>query len=838
MGGSANVLVLIMRNFVSLPTKIMGLLMAFLLVASVSLTYLWVTKNNQEYFFQQQTLLDQDQKQFELIRDLLRSRVESWFESFVHFQANYENDIEATSNFFENEFAYFQLNWQINGLWLFDDKAELRFSTSETVQNYILEDVLQVINTQTSVSNIRCAKECQQQISIPILSNTGEMVVLSVSSSLLEALAAVNRSTFAKLAILGADKSTVNGNAIEGLKLADLNVKPPISFSNKQYMQELLNGLPTDLLLSQMLDSGYRLERGDNVFLLNIMPIDPHLEKAVYLMFVHDISESSLAHKQYQIQVMVISIAVVLLCVFALFLMTWRVRHRLLLLAEQLPLLAQKNYQKFRSHKFSNSRFFIDEIDLLQDSASLLSEELESLDQKIEHNTRELENIAMYDRLTGLPNRNMLNHQIKKLLATLKREANKLTVMFVDFDKFRKINDTHGHDVGDAFLINASQRIRRCLRDSDMLFRFGADEFVVVFLEKSNDIGASNLAKKLIESFREPIAVEELLFYTSSSIGITYTEDPTILIDDLVRQADMAMYVSKDSGGDKYSIFSEVMQKAVIRTVELENEVRDALERGEFSFALQPQIEFATGKLFGFEALIRWEHPQRGFVPPDEFIPLIENTKNMLQIGYWGLKKAFQILQKLDELGYPQLKIAVNLSASQFLDPDLLPFLQEQIKVFNRNPSQIELELTERTVVADIDQTLDTMRQLKQMGFIFSIDDFGTGYSSLAYLKQMPVDIIKIDRSFVSGMSDNSADMQIVSSTIAMVQKLGMQVVAEGVETSAQMTLLQGLQCEIGQGYFISRPIPEKDLYLLLPEKLIDGVWNKLDKLNNRSNSP
>ena len=825
-----------MRKFVSLPTKIMGLLMAFLLFASASLTYLWVNKNYQDYNVQQQTLLDQDKKQFELIRDLLRTRVESWFESFVHFQANYADNIEATVFFFEQEFDYLQLNWQINNLWLFDNISDLRFSTSKTQQSYILDDVEQVINTQSSVAHIRCAQECQQQISMPILSNSGEMVILSISSSLLEALAALNRSTFAKLAILGADKSTVNATPLARLRLTDLSVKPPISFTNKQFMQQLLQGLPSNLLLSQMLDSGYRLESGDNVFLLNLLPIDPHLENSIYLMFVHDISEESLAHKQYQAQVLVISIFVVVLCVFALFLMTWQFRRRLLLVAAQLPLLAQKKYQEFRMHKFAKNRFFVDEIELLQDSASLLGEELEFLDRKIEQNTRELENIAMYDRLTGLPNRNMLNHQLKKLLATMKRKSNKLTVMFVDFDKFRKVNDTHGHDIGDAFLINAAQRIRGCLRDSDMLFRFGADEFVVVFLEKSISEGAPILATKLIESFREPIAVDELLFYTSSSIGIASTADASILLDDLVRQSDMAMYASKDAGGNKYSTFSHVMQKAVVRKVELENEVRDALERGEFSFALQPQVEIATGKLFGFEALIRWYHPQRGFIPPDEFIPLIENTENMLKIGYWGLKKAFEILQQLDELGFTGLKIAVNLSASQFLDPDLLPFLREQIKVFNRNPSQIELELTERTVVADIEQTLDTMQQLKVMGFIFSIDDFGTGYSSLAYLKQMPVDIIKIDRSFVSGMSDNSADMQIVSSTIAMVQKLGMQVVAEGVETAAQMKLLHGLHCEIGQGYFISRPIPESDLYPLLPEKLQFGVWDKLDKLHKNSN--
>ena len=824
-----------MRKFVSLPTKILSLLIAFLLFASVSLTYLWVTKNNQDYFVQQQTLLEQDQKKFELIRGLLRTRVEYWFESFVHFQANYADNIETTAFFFEHEFDYLQLNWEINNLWLFDNNSDLRFSTSKAEKSYILDDVKQVINTQSSISHIRCLEECQQQISMPILSNSGEMIILSISSSLLETLAAVNRSTFAKLAILSTDEYSSKTTVSKGLRVADLSVKPPISFTNKEFMQQILKDLPKDLLLSQMLDSGYRLASADNIYLLNLLPIDPHLENSIYLMFVHDISEASLAHKQYQAQVLIISIVIVVLCVLALFLMTWQFRLRLLLVAEQLPLLAEKKYQKFRDHKFAKNRFFIDEIELLQDSASLLGEELEFLDRKIELSTRELENIAMYDRLTGLPNRNMLNHQLKKMFATMKRRANKLTVMFVDFDKFRKINDTHGHDIGDVFLINAAQRIRRSLRDSDMLFRFGADEFVVVFLEDKISEGAPILATKLIDSFREPIEVDELLFYTSSSIGIASTEDASMLMDDLLMQSDMAMYASKDAGGGKYSTFSDTMQKAVIRKVELENEVRDALEKGEFSFALQPQIEIATGKLFGFEALIRWFHPERGFIPPDEFIPLIENTENMLKIGYWGLKKAFEILQQLDDVGFKNLKIAVNLSASQFLDPDLLPFLREQIKVFNRDPSQIELELTERTVVADIEVTLDTMRQLKVMGFIFSIDDFGTGYSSLAYLKQMPVDIIKIDRSFVSGMSDNSADMQIVSSTIAMVQKLGMQVVAEGVETSAQMKLLRGLNCEIGQGYFISRPIPECDIYSLLPKKLQFGVWDKLDKLSTKS---
>ncbi|WP_239023965.1 putative bifunctional diguanylate cyclase/phosphodiesterase [Paraglaciecola marina] len=815
-----------MRRYLSLPFKIMGLFMAFLLIASISLTYLWVGESNQNYAFQQKKLHDKDQQQFQLIRDMLRTQVESWFASFLHFQAEYSQNPGGIASFLEDEFEYLQFEWHINNLWILEGEGNLYFSTSKTTPEYIFEDASKALKTQSSFSYIRCLEECQQLITMPILTQDGDMLVLSIGSSLIETLAALNRSTFAKLAILSTD-STFDKTE----KLANLKVKMPISFSNQEYMQNILAQLPANLSISELLDSGYRFENEQGVYLLSLTAVDPELGKQTYLLFVHDISEQSLAHQRYQKKVFLISISVVVLCSITLVLLSMQFRKRLLLLAAQLPLLASKKYRQFRTSKFAKSHLFIDEIELLQDSACLLADELESMDRKIELNTRELENIAMYDRLTGLPNRNMLNHQLKKQLASLKRDSNKVIVMLLDFDKFRKINDTHGHQIGDSFLAQAARRIRGSLRDSDMLFRFGGDEFVVVFLEKAMMEGAPILASKIIESFREPIAVDQLLFYSSCSIGITSTNNADILVDDLVRQSDIAMYASKDSGGGQYDTFTNNMLTAVIRKVELENEVRNALEQGQFSFALQPQVNIDSGKLIGFEALLRWIHPERGFIPPDEFIPLIESSENMLKIGYWGLKKAFEILKEFDELGYQDLKIAVNLSASQFLDPDLLPFLREQVRVFRRSPSQIELELTERTVVADIDHTLEIMRQLKEMGFIFSIDDFGTGYSSLAYLKQMPVDIIKIDRSFVSGMNDNSADMQIVSSTIAMVQNLGMKVVAEGIETSAQFKLLSQLKCEIGQGYFISRPISEADLYSLLPDKLESDVWEDLDKI-------
>lgn len=808
----------------------MAPLMALVLIATILIAYLWINKNNHDYLIKQQTLRQQDQKQFQLITDMLRSRVESWFESFIHFQANHTSDVKDVAKSFQREFDYMQLNWQLNNLWLFTSDREPIYSTSQHIPLDTLKDIEQVIRFQTSVSQIRCKHTCQQHISMPMLTYSGEMIVLSISSSLLESLAYLNRSTLAQLALISISKLDIDQASF---KVKDMRLNTPISSKNRKIMQAMLDSLPANLYLDEVLTSGYKLDNQQDSLLFNLIPVEQSTNNNTYVLFVHDISKEAVAHQDYQIRVLSVSVVVVILSMLALFFMTFQFRRRLLLLAQQLPLLAEKKYTQFKQHKFAQNSLFVDEIELLQESASLLGKELESLDHTIEQNTRELEHIAMNDWLTGLPNRNMLNIRLKKLIPTLGGELHRITVMFLDFDQFRKINDTHGHDVGDTFLIHAAQRISGCLINTDMLFRFGGDEFVLIALEKNNKERAPLLAARILESFREPIAIDELLFYSSTSIGIASTQKNTMTIDDLIRQSDLAMYNAKDAGGGQYSIFNDKMQASALRKVEIENEVREALECNEFSFALQPQIEISTGKLLGFEALIRWFHPTKGYVPPDEFIPLIENSGHMINLGYWGMKRAFSILQKLDDMGFSGFKIAVNLSANQFLDPDLIPFLEGQLKAFSRNASQIELELTERTLVADIEQTLDTMNKLKKMGFTFSIDDFGTGYSSLAYLKQMPVDIIKIDRSFVSAMHENSADMQIVSSIIAMVKSLGMTVIAEGIENAEQIKMLNNLQCMVGQGYFISRPIPEADLVALLSEKLSYGVWDNLDNLTD-----
>ena len=797
--------------------------MAFLLIASITTTFLWISKNDQDYLTQQQKLRDQDQKQFELIKEMLRSRVESWFESFVHFQTNYDDTMDATAFFLESEFEYLKVNWQINNLWLIDNNGNTIFSTSATTPDYVKLDAAKVIQTQASIANIRCIDECQQLISMPILIDKTDIVVLGISSSLLETMAALNQTTFADLAIVSAPDEPQ-----DLVKVSDLKINPPISTAKKHFMQQILQRVPADLSVAALNLSGFRLTSRKNDLLINLLPVDLGIQNRLFLLTVHDITSATQAHENYRVNVILISLSVVTLCSMAIWILSMQFRRRLLAVTKMLPLLAQKNYARFHLQKMTSTPFFADEIEILQDTASLLGHELEKLDRTIELNTRELETIALYDQLTGLPNRNKLNKLLTPLLQNMKGSTQRLSIIFLDFDKFRKVNDSYGHDIGDAFLIQAANNIRHCLATNDLLFRLGGDEFVIAFKEDNEQVRAMELAKVLVSYFHQPIKVGERYFYSSCSIGITSTDNAQITVDEIIRQADMAMNAAKDAGGNRVSEFNQNMLSNALRRIEIEHEVRAAFKNDEFSFALQPQIEIASGKLVGFEALIRWFHPHKGFISPDEFIPLIENSESLINLGYWGLKRAFIILQKLDEIGYSGLKVAVNLSASQFLDPQLIPFLTEQLVTFSRDASQIELELTERTVVADIEQTLETMHLLKELGFTFSIDDFGTGYSSLAYLKQMPVEVIKIDRSFVSGMQDDNADIKIVSSTIAMVNKLGMTVVAEGIETAAQMKLLADMQCEIGQGYFISRPINETELYDILPSKVKNGIWKNL----------
>jgi diguanylate cyclase (GGDEF)-like protein len=570
---------------------------------------------------------------------------------------------------------------------------------------------------------------------------------------------------------------------------------------------------------------GVKVSVNDNSYLINLIPIANNNGRFYYLALIDDVTAFTRNYEHNRLQFLIFTLVILIALAIVVHFVASPFTRRLLVLSDVLPLLAKKQFDQFRQAKIQRKGTYIDELDILANAATELSFELEQLNIEVEQKTKEHENIAMYDLLTGLPNRNMLNYQLRKAFMNVLRSEGQIAVLFLDLDDFKKVNDSHGHTDGDKLLIQAAKRLRSSIRQVDMACRFGGDEFVVVLWHLDNENEAVLVAEEILEAFKEPIKIQNSLFYVSTSIGIAFAHEGMTKSEDLISYADIAMYEAKDNGGAKYHIYHEEMYKKVALRVMMESEVRQALAKNQFSLSLQPQLDAKTKKLFGFEALLRWQHPERGMVSPEDFIPILENSEHMIELGYWVIRRCFELCQTFIDKGLIDVRIAINLSAGQFADTKLTSYLVDLLDEFSLEAGHFELELTEQTLVKNIDSAIEMMNELRDVWFSFAIDDFGTGYSSLAYLKKMPVDVIKIDKSFVFGMLDNRADYQIIMSTIAMVKNLGLMVVAEGVETSAQLRSLTENDCDVIQGYYFSKPIPEIEILDFIDTKIVDGYW-------------
>jgi diguanylate cyclase (GGDEF)-like protein len=594
-----------------------------------------------------------------------------------------------------------------------------------------------------------------------------------------------------------------------------------ISSSNPELLNALLQKV-SDLEADLALSKGLELQYNGQQYLISAFEMQ---SKGVYLAVVDNISDFVATNNGYRRQLLITSVILFGCMVLLVYLIMRRISQRLKTLSKALPLLSQKQYAGFRQQSPFQASIWPDEVDLLRQAAEELSVELEQLNHKVEQHTNELEKVAMYDLLTTLPNRNMLQYQLERMLSSQSAEKKFLAVLFVDLDDFKRINDSLGHAHGDKLLKLVALRLKDCCRANDLLCRFGGDEFVFVLPQLADVETPFRLASQILQRIQQPLTIDQQNFVMTASIGLTMSAVDTLLSDDLIRQADLAMHEVKLNGGNGAQAYNLDMYQRVQQRVLLEQDLKEALVLNQFSLSFQPQMTIATGALYGFEALIRWRHPVRGMVPPDEFIPVLEQSRQIVPLGYWIIEQCMQQCLNLLHSGWHHFRIAINLSAEQFVDPELIPTLKRLLDKYELQGSYFELELTERTLVQSIETMLSIMSQIKAMGIHFAIDDFGTGYSSLSYLKKMPMDCIKIDKSFLSGMLDNAADFQIIASTIAMVQKLQLQVVAEGVETREQLELLRQQGCDIAQGYLIARPIPQAELAGFLEEHFQKGIW-------------
>ncbi|MBU1619257.1 MAG: EAL domain-containing protein [Gammaproteobacteria bacterium] len=801
-----------MRPFVfSLPWKILLATISALLCMTVLQTSLGLMRMSEEFDRQQQVKRESARQQYLQQNTMIEQQLRVWLESFSDLvQLSQHPDFSAFIQHLAEQSANMQLHLNIEQIWLHNSEMKLLFSSGQQTPYFSPALVQDVLKKQSPSTINLCIQFCVKQLSLPVLNSSGEVAVMTVTTTLVDILSALHQSLNSDVALIRASR-TATGKVNRGL----------ISSSNPQLVNALLQKVSdpeADLALSE----GLELHHNGQQYLISAFEMQ---SKGVYLTVVDNISDFVATNNGYRRQLLITSAFLFGGMVLLVYLIMRRISLRLKKLSQALPLLSQKQYAGFRQQSQCDASTWPDEVDLLRQAADELSVELEQLNHKVEQHTSELEKVAMYDLLTTLPNRNMLQYQLDRMLSSQVADQKFLAVLFVDLDDFKRINDSLGHAQGDKLLKLVALRLKDCCGVKDLLCRFGGDEFVFVLPQLADVDAPFRLASQILQRIQQPLTIDQQNFVMTASLGLTMSMATPTDADDLIRQADLAMHEVKLNGGNGAQAYNLDMYQRVQQRVLLEQDLKEALLLNQFSISFQPQMIIATGALYGFEALIRWRHPIRGMVPPDEFIPVLEQSRQIVPLGYWIIEQCMQQCLSLLHSGWHHFRIAINLSAEQFVDPELIPTLKRLLDKYELQGSYFELELTERTLVQSIETMLNIMLQIKAMGIHFAIDDFGTGYSSLSYLKKMPMDCIKIDKSFLSGMLENAADFQIIASTIAMVQKLQLQVVAEGVETREQLELLRQQGCDIAQGYLIARPIPQPELAGFLEEHFPKGFW-------------
>ena len=436
---------------------------------------------------------------------------------------------------------------------------------------------------------------------------------------------------------------------------------------------------------------------------------------------------------------------------------------------------------------------------------------------------KQIHNLAYYDLVTGLPNRAQLHEQLNYTLQTAARKETRFAVLMLDLDHFKQVNDTLGHDAGDDLLKQVSSRLSNVVRESDVVSgpsdarhepgaqhtvaRLGGDEFIVLLGHINRAEDAARVAERIATAFSEPYQLSKRELSLTTTIGISVYPTDGADADAMMKSADVAMYHAKESGRNGYQFYSRDIHERALARISLESELKSAIENEELTIAYQPKISLETGRVIGVEALARWNHRVKGPISPVQFIPLAEESGLILPLGQWMLKTAAKQMRDWHNEGLPQISVAVNCSSVQFRRSDMVADINDAIEYSDLDPRHLEIELTESLVIEDFDEGVKILRNIKELGVQVSIDDFGTGFSSLSYLKRLPVDKLKIDKSFIDDLCTDSGDMAIVSAIVTLSHNLGLVVVAEGVETLDQYDILKSCDCDEGQGYLFGKPM-------------------------------
>ncbi len=474
-----------------------------------------------------------------------------------------------------------------------------------------------------------------------------------------------------------------------------------------------------------------------------------------------------------------------------------------------------------------------------QDELGDLATAVEEMASNLKNSDEQIRRLAYHDSLTGLPNRVMFTDFLNHSIASAKRNNEQLALLFMDIDDFKRINDSLGHQSGDALLQKISERLANTLRtedciarptesdkQDDLLSRLGGDEFVILLPEIADIHSPGKVAHRLINTISKPIMIGEHECYVGASIGITLYPDDGTTSEELTKNADIAMYYAKDQGKNNFHYYTEAMNVATTERILLESRLRKALEDDNFLLHYQPQVDAISGEVVGLEALIRWQDPERGMIEPHVFIPVAEESGLILPIGEWVLQEACRQAQEWQKAGHPAIIISVNISSIQFSRQDIAALIRHALKKSQLAPHCLEIEITESAIMSDSESAIAALTEIKTLGVSIALDDFGTGYSSLSHLRRFPIDTLKIDRSFIIDIDSNHEDAEIVAAIISMAHTLKLRVVIEGVETNEQLRVVADKKGDVIQGYLFSRPLPASEVAAVLAKRYLKSPDN------------
>ena len=722
----------------------------------------------------------------------------------------YKNNLQSSLN---NHWEYLAINWSLDSAHLYRrDGSNIAHWGSKNNFNKFLTDIEKTGINGTPLSIIDCHQQCLQILITPVINHNKDFQVLLLTRSISDILSTFNNLTQSDIGVL----SRIKSNSKKSKNL-DIWQRRAATITNFKDTLPLLQDASEKISFNQLINASQSVELNSGSFQLALIPTEPGQDYSYYII-IENVTEERSQIADASSSYIVTAISAVIIFSLLIIIMLWKPIVRLRQQADLMPLLSQGKFAYVREilAQSNRKRWFKDEIDILDSSEINVSLQLESMQEQIQNHNKELQKLVLFDTLTGLATRRSLLDEIQ---ICLNKENSSFSLLFLDLDNFKRINDSLGHHCGDELLKIVGKRLQSCVRGGDLVSRLGGDEFCILIREIRHQGDGSIIANNVLNVLRNPLRLQSTEVIVSASIGIVSSPEDGLNTEELLQKADLAMYRAKALGRNKYQLFNNSMTEHAVAQLELENELRQALINREFVLYYQPQIDFKNNTICSVEALVRWRHPVRGLLAPGQFIAQLEETGLIVPLGEWVLVEACEALRRWLDAGLEPIKMSVNLSSRQFQDPKLFPMIEQTLSLTQVPAKLLELEITESMVIQDIENNNRALHQLQQLGMSIAIDDFGTGYSSFSYLKELPLDTLKIDRSFVMDIPDNETDMEITAAIIAVAHKLKLKVVAEGIETSAQEKFLIAEGCDIGQGYLFSKPIAEPDLVALLKKE-------------------